>query len=87
MKQITQNKFTKRRATAGFSLIELMTVVAIMAVLGGVAAPAMISAMRSAQMERASAHGRQIALALRNSATDNDGIFPAGENFHGEEIF
>ena len=86
MKKITQNKLLKLRAAAGFTLIELMTVVAIMAVLGGVAAPAMISVMRNAQMEKAAVHGRQIAIALRSAAMDNDGIFPAGENFHGEEI-
>ncbi len=81
-----KTNYPLNKSPRGFSLIELMTVVAIMAVLGAVASPALVSAVRNAHQQKAATHARQIAIGLRNSAMDNDGAFPVGENFYGEEI-
>lgn len=69
-----------------FTLIEMMTVVAIMAVLTTVAFPGIKMAMVNAQMARSTADARSIAMGLRSWATDNDGNFPVGETFEGEPI-
>ena len=70
----------------GFTLVELLTVISIIAILGAVAMPGMQGALRNAQQNRAMQDARQIGLAMKNYATDFDGIFPAGTNFHDEEI-
>lgn len=70
----------------GFSLIELLTVVSIMAILGTIAMPAMQSAMTNAQMARATANARSIAMGLRTYAADHDGVFPVEEDLEGNTI-
>ncbi len=75
-----------RRTPPGFSLIELLTVVSIMAILGTIAVPAMTSAMTSAQMARTMANARSISMGLRQFASDNGGTFPVEEDLEGNPI-
>ena len=70
----------------GFSLIELMTVVAIMAILGAVAMPGINSAMRNARQAAALNNARNIVYGLRSYAQDYDGVFPGVVDEEGEEI-
>lgn len=74
------------RIRRAFSLLELMTVVSIMAVLATISFPGIQIAMTNAQLARTTAHVRSIAMGLRGWAADNEGVFPAGEDFYGEEI-
>lgn len=79
-----KSKHTRR--ISGFSLIELMTVVSIMAILTTVAVPSMKTAMINAQMARATANARSIVIGLRAFATDNDGMFPYFDEDSEEEF-
>lgn len=79
-------KSKNTRRSSGFSLIELMTVVSIMAILTTVAVPSMKTAMINAQMARATANARSIVIGLRAYATDNDGMFPSFDE-ESEEPF
>lgn len=72
--------------SAGFSLIELLTVVSIMAILGTIAMPALRTGITSAQMARTTANARSISLGLRTWAADNGGVFPAFEDLEGNSI-
>ncbi|MEM6279502.1 MAG: type II secretion system protein [Verrucomicrobiota bacterium] len=76
----------KTNRPEGFSLIELLTVVSIMAILGTIAMPAMQSALTNAQLARATANARSIAMGLRNYAADNEGTFPFEEDLEGNPI-
>jgi len=53
------------------TLIEMMTVVAIMAVLTMVAFPGIKMAMVNAQMARSTQDARSIVMGIRSWATDN----------------
>lgn len=64
-----------------FTLIELLVVIGIIAILVGVAAPGLTSSMLSGRIAQATAHARQVALALRMYAQDNEGAFPENANF------
>lgn len=74
-----------RRRRDGFTLVELLTVIAIIAILAGVAMPGMQAAIRAAQMNQAMQNARQIFLGLRTSAEDMDGLFPGAANVEGED--
>ncbi|MEO0415589.1 MAG: type II secretion system protein [Verrucomicrobiota bacterium] len=63
----------------GFSLIEMLAAITIMAVLGAIAVPGINSAVRKAQIMGAASNARQIAMGLRNYATDNEGLFPVAD--------
>lgn len=69
-----------------FTLIEMLVVVAIIAILAGVAMPVYIAAVMTGQMTAATQNARQIGLALRMYAGDNDGAFPKDTNAYGETI-
>jgi prepilin-type N-terminal cleavage/methylation domain-containing protein len=69
-----------------FTLIELLVVIAIIAILAGIAMPIYVTAMMTGQMTAASQNARQIGLALRMYANDNDGAYPNTTNSYGDPI-
>jgi prepilin-type N-terminal cleavage/methylation domain-containing protein len=74
------------RNLAAFTLIELLVVVAIIAILAGLAVPAFTGVLLAGKQTRAANNARQIGLALRLYAGDNDGNYPAKKNSYGEDI-
>lgn len=79
-------KRNQQHRHSGLTLIEMLTVISIMALLGTIAFPAIKNAMIRAQMVRAAANVRSIVVGLRSYASDNSGVFPVGENDYEEEI-
>lgn len=75
MKRSKPNEDIRHRDA--FSLIELMTVVSIMAVLSAIALPGIKMAMLNAQQAAAVTDARSIALGLRTYSQDNEGAFPS----------
>ncbi len=62
---------------SGFTLVELLVVISIIAVLAGVAMPAMTGVIERGQQTKVISDARQIYLALKMYAGDNDGLFIA----------
>jgi general secretion pathway protein G len=62
----------------GFTLIELMVVIAILALLGGIVAPRVIGRLRQAKPQKAAIDVKQIGLGLDMYAADN-GQYPTTE--------
>ena len=62
----------------GFTLIELMVVITILALLGGIVMPRVIGRLRQAKPEKAKMDLRNIGLALDMYAADN-GEYPTTE--------
>jgi len=77
------NKSSLHRA---FTLIELLVVMAIIGILAGFLVPAMQGAALTGRQTNAMNNARQIGLALRMYANDNDGAYPLTTNSYGENI-
>ena len=69
-----------------FTLLELLIVIAIIAILAGAAMPVYGVVMRNARMNAAMQNARQIGLALRIYSNDHDGTYPQKRNSYDEEI-
>jgi len=67
----------KKRTPAAFTLIELLVVIAIIAVLASIAVPVFTSVQVKGAQTKALSNAKQIALALRLYATDNNGNYPS----------
>lgn len=76
----------KRNLRNAFTLIELLTVISIIAILAGIAVPAIQHAVKIGKMSSAMSGARQIGMALKMYAGDNDGNYPAKQNSYGEDI-
>jgi prepilin-type N-terminal cleavage/methylation domain-containing protein len=66
----------KTKTSSAFTLIELLIVIAIIAILASIALPAFIGVQRRAKQTKDLSNGKQIAIALRQFALDNNGEFP-----------
>jgi len=65
------------RKNSGFTLMEILTVIAIMVVLAGILTPALNSARKQAKRAQCISNLKQIYIALQSYAMDNNGAFPA----------
>ncbi len=64
------------RATGGFTLVELLVVMAIISLLVGLAYPALQSALASARSTQCATNLHSIGVAVTQAATDNDNQYP-----------
>jgi prepilin-type N-terminal cleavage/methylation domain-containing protein/prepilin-type processing-associated H-X9-DG protein len=69
----------------GFSLVELLTGVAIVAVLAALALPVLRSGLNGAKQAKCSSNLRQIGLALLAYAHDNEGRLPKTSHSGGSK--
>jgi len=68
---------TKSKSSAAFTLVELLIVITIIAVLASIALPAYTGVKERADQTKDLSNAKQIALALRQFAVDNNGAYPA----------
>ncbi len=71
----SQNNLSSPRRAA-FTLIELMFLIFVLAVLAGIALPVFTSVSVKGTQTKALSNAKQIALALRLYASDNEGVYP-----------
>ena len=66
----------KKSLTAAFPLIELLVVITIIGILAGIALPVFNSVQVKGAQTKCLAQAKQIGLALKLFASDNDGNYP-----------
>jgi len=66
------------KSQKGFTLIELMIVIAIIAILAAILIPNFLHARAQAQTSGCEANEKQIATALEEYAVDNNGLYGPG---------
>jgi len=66
----------RNSAPTAFTLIELLVVIAIIAILASLALPAFIGVQERAKQTKDLSNAKQIALALKQFAVDNNSEFP-----------
>lgn len=65
------------RNNRAFTLIELLVVISIIAILAGIALPVFSSVQTKGAQTKALSNAKQIGLACKLFATDNNGIYPS----------
>jgi prepilin-type N-terminal cleavage/methylation domain-containing protein len=73
-------KLQSKPIRGGFTLVELLVVITIIAILASFAVPVFNRVVGRAQQSKQVNNARQIALACRLFAQANNGIFPVGPN-------
>lgn len=76
MISVKENHSALRPCCDGFTLVEILTVIAIIAVLGAIALPAVRGVRDSANQVKCASNMRQIGQAMALFAQDNNGQFP-----------
>ena len=64
------------KTPSAFTLIELLVVIAIIAILASLALPAFSAVQERAKQTKDLSNGKQVALALKQFALDNNGEYP-----------
>ncbi len=72
----------RRRSQAGFTLVELLVVIGIIALLISILLPSLNKARETANSVKCSSNLRQIGQALLLYTNDNKGVLPPGELFY-----
>jgi prepilin-type N-terminal cleavage/methylation domain-containing protein len=75
----TSSLFTlpkQRGRVSAFTLIELLVVIAIIAILASIALPVFSSVQERGKQTKDLSNQKQVALALKQFATDREGVFP-----------
>lgn len=69
--------FRRCSRSAAFTLVELLVVITIIGILAGIALPVYNGVTERANQTKTLAQAKQIGLALKLYASDNDGMFPS----------
>lgn len=72
---------------AGFTLVELLVVIGIIALLISILLPALTKARKSANTIACASNLRQILLAMQTYVSQNNGYIPGGPNTTGSFLF
>lgn len=64
----------------GFTLIEMLVVIAILAILTSISVPAFFRVRMNANITKSANNLKQIGVACRLYSTDNEGFFPSSSN-------
>ncbi len=76
-----------RRQQSGFSLIELLVVVAIIVILAGIVIGALTKVNKNKDAAQTKVTLKNIRLKLEEYASDNNGIYPVGEDSSSAAVF
>lgn len=76
-----------RPKTSAFTLVELLTVIAVIGVLAAILIPVVGSARESAKGTQCIGNLRQIGIGLRAYAAENKGRFPRGHPTEGRTLW
>jgi len=75
---------TSRKARQAFTLVELLVVISIIAILAGLALPAISTALVRAQLLQVTSNARQVYIAAQSSALDAAQTSQAGIGWPGD---
>ena len=69
---------SRKVSNQGFTLIELLVVITIIAILASISVPVYNSITERAKITKVMSNVKQINLACRTFAIDNEGVYPTG---------
>jgi len=76
-----------RKILSAFTLIELLVVISIIAILAGIALPVFSQVQIKGAQTKALSNAKQIGLALKVYATDNNGLFPVAATSNSQSAY